>query len=331
MNLITLPQGQLITKPGVYDLTMDAYHGQPCDGPSISSGGLRTIWNKSPAHFWHESRMNPANWEDRPIEEGSVETERVFIHDGDRPHFALGRAAHHLLFLGRKGFDAEYAVRPEKWKDWRTDAAKSWRAEQIKAGLTIITDAELADIAGMARSLAENPLVKRGLLDGQVERSLIWKDELTGIWLKSRPDNLTTSGSDASDLKTTTAVDDETIERTLGGLGYHVQGDLVRRGMKAVLGVDMTSFALVFVEKTAPWCNRVIEIHPEDLVRGSMQIDVAAAEFANCVATGVWPGPGGYAKDAEYMPLPVWARKRIDAQLERAKADAHSPFATAAE
>lgn len=79
-------------------------------------------------------------------------------------------------------------VRPDQWSDWRTSASKEWKAEQLEAGKTIITDAELVLITGMARSLGAHPLVKAGILDGVVERSLIFKDKKTGVWLKSRPD-----------------------------------------------------------------------------------------------------------------------------------------------
>ena len=38
-ELLKLAPGELITKPGVYDIPIDYYHAQPCDGPSISSSG----------------------------------------------------------------------------------------------------------------------------------------------------------------------------------------------------------------------------------------------------------------------------------------------------
>src|SRR5690606_40911224 len=77
------------------------------------------------------------------------------VCSSDLPHFNIGRAAHHLLYLGRKGFDAEFVVRPSEWKDWRTAAARDWRDEQIKAGKTIITDGELAQIRSEERRVGE--------------------------------------------------------------------------------------------------------------------------------------------------------------------------------
>lgn len=326
MNAIKLSPGQKITAPGVYDLTMAEYHGQPCVEPSISSSGLRTIWAKSPAHYFEESSLNPDRFETQIIDGVEV---LVPKEEEDRPHFSLGRAAHHLLFLGRKGFDAEFAVRPSKWKDWRTADARAWKAEQIKAGLTIITDHELALIAGMARSLADHPLVKAGILDGAVERSLIYRDAYTGVWLKSKPDNITTDSGDYSDLKTTTSVDTRSLQRTIADFHYQMQGALVGMASQAVLGVEMQSFSLVFVEKDPPHCVRVVTLHPEDLVRGRMQVQAAALQFASCIKTGHWPGPGGDGRDAEDLTIDDFARKRIDARLEELKAS--EPLQHAAE
>lgn len=294
-----LPEGGKITTPGVYALTMAEYHGDVCDSPSISSSGLRLIWSQSPAHYWYESPYNPQPPEAK-----------------ERPHFSIGRAAHHLLYQGRTGFDAEFAVRPERWKDWRTDAAKEWRAEQLAAGLTIITDAELEAIAGMARSLAAHPLVKAGILDGAVERSLIFKDPKTGVWIKSRPDNIPHGSRLFADLKSTDSVSDDSLGRSLASFGYHMQAATVGMAAEAVLGQTMEEFALVWVEKSPPYCVRVTVLTGADLERGRMQVRAAVDRFTECLASGVWPGPGGVRKDAEYLQLPAWAAKRIDTELE---------------
>lgn len=299
--------GEVITEPGCFiDMPMDAYHGQPCDGPSISSSGLRTIWSQSPAHYFHESSLNPNR---EPQKE--------------RAHFSLGRAAHHLLLIGRKGFDEDFVVRPDQWSDWRTSASKEWKAEQLKAGKTIITDAELALITGMARSLGAHPLVKAGILDGVVERSLIFKDKKTGVWLKSRPDAIPHGSGLYSDLKSCDSVSDASLERSLGTFGYHCQGALVGWASEEVLSRQMEDFALVWVESKPPHCVRVTVLTGEDLDRGRMQLRRAIDQFAECVATGIWPGPGGDRQDAEYLTLPPWAAKQIDQRLEVIAAEAN--------
>lgn len=305
LSPLKLPEGAKITTAGVYDLPMSVYHGDCCDAPSVSSSGLRTIWSQSPAHYFYTSPYNPFPPEPE-----------------DRPHFSIGRAAHHLLYLGRKGFDDEFAVRPSDWKDWRTAASREWRDERIKAGLTIITDGELEKITGMARSLGAHPLVKAGILDGAVERSLIWKDQ-SGIWLKSRPDNIPKGSGLFADLKTTDSVADESLGRSLASFGYHMQAALVAMASEAVLGREMEEFAFVWVEKNPPHCVRITVLTGADIERGRMQLRRSIDQFAACVRSGDWPGPGGGRKDAEYLELPAYAANRIDRELEIRAAEAN--------
>ena len=298
-----------ITEPGVYAIPIDVYHGQPTAGPSISSSGLRTIWSQSPAHYFIDSPLNPNR---APSE--------------DRAAFALGRLAHKMLLEGSEGLQAEFVTRPACWSDWRTKEAKTWRDEQIAAGLTVITDADLAAVTGMAESLARHPLVEAGILDGYVERSLLWQDKETGVWLKSRPDVVPQASGLYSDLKTTASVSDEDLQRSLAGFGYHMQAALVGMAAEAVIGQPMEEFALVWVEKAPPHCVRVTVLSGADLERGQGQLRVAINQFAECVETGVWPGPGGVRRDAEYLMLPAWAAKQIDTRLEveGAENDNHS-------
>lgn len=303
-NPTTLAPGALIDRDGVFALSMTEYHGQPTVGPSVSSSGLRTIWADSPAHFWCRSRMNPAR-----------------LPEEDKPHFTLGRLAHRLLLEGRTDFDREFVVRPDQWSDWRSKDAKAWRESVQASGLTVITQEDLELVTGMARGLAAHPLVKAGILDGYVERSLIWKEPASGVWLKSRPDNIPSDGPDVSDLKTTTSVATEDLARTIASFGYHAQGALVGMGVKAVLGREMETFTLVFVETKPPHCVRVVTIKPDDIARGEQQIRAAIDMFAECVASGDWPGPGGVQQDAEYLDLPNWARTSIDNRLQVIAAD----------
>lgn len=305
-NPLPMPLSGKIKDPGVYALPIEVYHGQPTVGPSISSSGLRTIWAQSPAHYYVDSALNPK----RVVKE-------------DRPAFAVGRLAHKLLLEGSDGLADEFVTRPDCWSDWRTKDAKEWREAQIAAGKTVITEADLQAVTGMAESLARHPLVEAGVLDGFVERSLIWQDKETGVWLKSRPDVIPRASGLFSDLKTTTSVADDEMARSLASFGYHMQAALVGMASEAVLGRPMEDFALVWVEKAPPHCVRVTVLTGADLERGRMQLRRSIDQFAASVKTGEWPGPGGTRRDAEYLELPTWAAKRIDQQLEVAAAEAN--------
>lgn len=290
---------QKITKAGVYRISIDRYHNDVnlCDGPSVSSSVLRTIFNQSPAHYWCYSPMNP---------------ERIVPKE--EAHFVLGRACHWCL-LGEDAFSTQFIARPEKWDSWRTNDAKAWKADQENAGRTVLLPSQIETIRGMAKALSQNALVQAGLLNGEVERSLIWKDKETGIYLKSRPDCIPTDSGDVADLKTTTDVAYDELSRTIGMLSYHMQAALVGEGFTAVFERPMTSFSLCFIEKEPPYCVRVVTLKDCDLERGRKQNRAALRIFADCVEKGVWPGPGD-AEEASFIEIPAWMQTRIDKELE---------------
>jgi hypothetical protein len=300
--IITKWNGQPITKPGIYSgVPMDVYHGANlCDGPSISSSGLRKIVNQSPAHYFCESPYNP---------------DRVDQKETDALTF--GRAAHHLL-LGEDDFNTLYVVRPDKWDSWRTDAAKAWKRDQEAEGRTVLLSTQLDVIRGIARSLSVHPLIDAGILNGLIEHTIVWRCKDTGVWLKVRPDAIPNDAGDFADLKTTTSVQSADLARAIAEHGYHMQAALIAAGWHALTGEDIASFSFVFVEKSPPYCTRIVTLKDDDLARGERQNVVAIKTFAKCMETGEWPGPGG--ADAEYLALPAWAQTRIDHQLEIAEA-----------
>lgn len=292
-----------ITADGVYQVSIDAYHNDPTlfDGPSVSSSGLRTISNKSLAHYWADSPMNPEREDDE--EESAA--------------FILGRAAHHLL-LGEDSFSTQFIARPDTidgaaWQGNRT-ACKNWLADMANAGRTVLKPDQIKNIRGMAKSLAKHPLIKAGILNGLIERTMVHKDKETGIYLKSRPDAIPTDSGDYADLKTTPTVDFIELQKTVAKYGYHQQGALVGEVHKAVFARPMTSFSLVFVESKAPWCVRVVTLRDGDLARGHEQNREALHRLKGALTTNAWPGPGDY-NEADFLDLPDWKRARIDLDL----------------
>lgn len=302
-----------ISKAGIYtDIPLERYHSADiCDGPSVSSSGLRRLFSLSPAHFYAQWPGNPEA--DEPE---------------DKAHFAMGRAVHHLFLrdLSAGSFSDLFVIQPDEYPDKLTgvlkkwthsaDYCKRWRELQRRAGLSILTQADFQNIRGMANSLASHPIVQAGALNGQIERSIFWQDEETGLWIKIRPDVRPTTSVDFVDLKTTTSVLWPDIQKTIAEFGYHQQGALICEGAKRVLRVDNPTFTLIFVEKKKPWCVRVVTLEDEDLARGAKANRYALDAIARCLKSGRWPGPGGDREDAERIRLPVWAQGQIDSKLE---------------
>lgn len=291
--------GTKITVPGAYlNMPMNVYHGRPTKEPSVSSTGLRTIFQMSPAHFWQNYAYNP-----EPDEDDSEETKAMI----------LGRAAHHLL-LGEKDFYSEFVMRPEelhgmKWQSNRKDC-KQWVAEHELDGYTILTNAMLDQIKGMARGLSRQPLVQQGILNGVVEVSMFWRDEETGVWLKSRPDNIPNDSGDFADLKCVADITSDGISRGLSERGYHQQGALVGEGSSKVLNISMQSFSLVYVEQKTPFWSRVDPVSLEDLGDGVRENHAALRLFKKCWDAGYWPGPENRVGDGGFVRRSQYSRDR---------------------
>lgn len=321
MNIIPW-NGLPITEPGIYSgIPIDTYHSLEIMPPGvrcISSTGVRTAVGESGAHFWDSSVYNP-NRKER----------------GQTESMILGRAAHHLL-LGEADFRRSFVVQPATYihpkdgeKDWNNNATvcRNWKKLQAEAKLTVITDGQVEKIKGMAASMARHPMIKAGALSGYIEHSFFWRDEETGLWLKWRPDALPEGSLDVFDLKCVSAVDFDSVERSIGDYLYNVQGAMGRAAFRAILGVEMTSFSLLCVESTRPHCVAPFELetgghtYSDGQTResamdlGERQLRAGLNLIAKGFATGEWSGPGGTVSDARSIGLNKWAQKQAEMRL----------------
>lgn len=303
---VTVWDKKPITEPGLYsEIPIETYHEQLTEGVSVSSGVLRTTFYQSPAHAYVDSYLNPDR-QPRVVSEAMI----------------LGQAAHHI-HLGEAHFGRHFIVRPETYpskegpKPWHggSNYCREWLAAQSEAKLTVVTPEQIVKIRAMAKTLAAHPLIQAGVLNGLIEHSMVWQDQETGLWLKSRPDAIPTDSADFSDLKTIADITDDGIARAIYEHGYHMQGALIREGAREVLGMEMESFSLVFIESKLPFCARVKTLKPADLDLGERQNRTALRLLARCVERNEWPGPGGVQSDADYTEIPDWGRKNIEYRL----------------
>jgi hypothetical protein len=307
---ITRWNGGRIDRAGCYSgIPLNVYHSQCCVGPSVSSGNLRRVLEcngGSAAHFYSEWSGNP-----RPVPRK------------ENREMILGRAAHHLL-LGEPNFRMYYAIRPERFDSWRTQASQDWRAEQEAQGLSVLTPEDILSIKGMADSLAVAQLAPsedlqkpamyvHELLVGQIEISFIWQDEFTGLWIKARPDAAPTSG-DFGDLKTTASVQYYDLVRALSRGAHHQAAANVLQGAKVCTDIVMQSFALVYCERDPPYCVRPVFLKDDDIARGARQNRAALSIIARGLETGHWPGPGGN-RVIERIDLSDWYRGAADFEI----------------
>jgi hypothetical protein len=216
------------------------------------------------------------------------------------------------------------------WRETKEDQGNAWssNADWCRAwtqvaeafGWTILTPAQIDSIRGMAGRLPwqegiedcglANMAIARHALRGLVEHTIVALDRETGVWLKARPDVVPVDGTEANDFKTTQAVTDKAIQKTLDDYRYDMQADLTAQCLLGAADIQLTSFALIFAMKGTPHACRAVEMKPSDLAEAQADNRVAIRTFAHCLDTGRWPGPGGVAGDAAYIERSSFSRER---------------------
>ena len=296
----------LISRNGIYDLTNAQYHGQPCDGPSVSASGLKMIIGESPAAFWRQSDLNPAG------ERGP-----------QKPAFRIGSAAHTLLLEPEK-IAAEIAVIPQAMLavngSTNTSAAKEFIADAIYNGKTPIKPGEWLDIQHMRDALAAHPHARRALTKGKPEVSLIMRDAATGVWLKSRPDFMPeSSGFYIVDYKTTADLSSWDKAACID-LRYDIQAALMLWAAREVAGIEPKGILYLVQEKKPPFQVAMLAFSVDNIGTRALldcaRLDLRQAidTFDICLKTGNWPT--GYELPREITP-PGWHQKSAEFRLEQ--------------
>jgi hypothetical protein len=284
MTAATEPQAEAPALGLHTDLSNEAYHA---DKTSLSSSGARKLLPPScPAKFRYE--------QDNP--QPATKT------------FDYGNAAHKEVLGNGPGLfvvDADL---------WNTDAIRDEVAAIRAAGGIPLKQHEMDMVKAMAEAIRRHPLAA-ALLDpayGAPEQSGFWIDAPTGIRRRVRFDWLPSIHSGRliiPDYKTATDASEEAMQKDIAKYGYNCQAAWYEEATQALdLGGEDAEMLLIVQEKKPPYLVNVIGFDFFSREIGRAKNRAAIEKFAECTATGRWPG---YA-DAEpnYLGLPGYAENR---------------------
>lgn len=268
---------------GVVDMPAEEYHQHP----ALSSSGARKLLPPScPALFKHER-------------DHGQPTKRVF---------EIGTAAHKtVLGVGPK----LVLVDADRWD---TKAIKERLVEIRAAGDIPLKRPEFEQVEAMAKALREHPYAG-ALFDpdrgGRAEQNLFWTDKETGVDCRARVDWLPATRRGRlilPDYKSADKVDRESIDKALHNYGYAMQAPWYLDAITALGLAENVGFLFVAQMKTPPYLVTVAEVDAESLQIGRDYNRRAREVFAECTATGRWPG---FSDDNPIVVgLPGYARNR---------------------
>jgi PDDEXK-like domain of unknown function (DUF3799) len=274
-----------VADPGVYDIPAAVYHADPVPGGSLSSTGARKVL-ECPAKFeWDRRHPQPTR---KTFDLGSA-AHRVVLEDG--PELVLIDAA-----------------------EWRSNAVKAQVAAVREAGGIPLKPDEYRMVHDMAEALRRHPVAGPTFApgSGRAEQSLFWRDHMTGVSRRARPDwmKYTRSGRlIAVDYKTTADASLDGISKSVLNYRYDQQAAWYRSGMRELGLHDDPGFVFVFQEKVAPYVVTVVELTAVTHKIGRARNRQALELYARCTESGYWPG---YADENEpsLVALPGWAENK---------------------
>lgn len=275
----THSKGDHAVKPGIHtDITNEDYHA----GPGISKTGLWTIATRSPLHYRFGQRK-------------------------EKKHFDFGEACH-LAVLQPELFEQRVYRGPEdrrgnKWKDVVEYC-------QIEDKLPL-TSGDYDEVLAIRDVIHADPWIHSIITGGapMVEASGYWTDPETDTLCRCRPDLYREDLGIILDVKSAHNAHPETFDNAVVNYGYHAQEAFYSDGWRA-LGKPVEGFVFLAFEKEPPYAYAVYELPPSIVEEGRAIIRRALTTYAECEASGEWPG---YGKGVQELSFKRWAYRLTEA------------------
>lgn len=227
------------------------------------------------------------------------------------PSLIFGRAFH-CLVLQPDLFDAQFAQNPpcpagQNPKGWpNTKKCKELKAQIEFSGRTILTDVQWDSCHRMHESLMGSPSKALDMLmaASAAEVSYVADDPVTGVRCKARTDLEIESAGIVADLKMTASASRSSFSLSIEKFGYDLRHafyeDLLNEARPGVFDHHV----LLAVEGSPPFEKRVFELVPSAVEKGRREKIRLMALYAQCEASGVWPG---YEDKVEAIDVPEWS------------------------
>jgi hypothetical protein len=168
---------------------------------------------------------------------------------------------------------------------------KAWLEFKEAHGGLLMTEQEALPLKRMVESVRNHPKA-RWLLDadGDVEQSLFWTDDHTGLPLKMRYDRLSRFGAQVvlCDIKTAADVDARSFRRAATTFQYHRQAAFYCDGIELTTGDWPEGFCFVTVRNAPPYNCEVYELVDSAIQLGRQQNRAAIDDLARRLASNDW-------------------------------------------
>lgn len=277
------------------DLSNELYH---LDRTALSSTGLKTLLKKSPAHF-------KALWT-----KGSdgLEEKEAFRY-GSLCHLAiLEPEKFKQSFIREPVFQAptqkgEMSTRSKEALKMKDDWYASLKPDQI-----VVTEKDYENIQGTIASILNHKKASQVIQGATVELSGYFRDPVTGIKCRIRPDIYHQDKKVLIDFKTTVDASKQIFSNQIDRLLYHVSLIFYGEGIRQITGSEPLYYAFLAVEKEDPWAVSLYWLDKQSIETAKAWYYNGMQIMKNCLEKNKFPAY--QADEAEEISLPPWAHSR---------------------
>lgn len=282
-----------ITEPGLYAISLERHHSQPCTSFSVTSGGLRTVELGTPADFWAFHKLNPNRFDGEETDALRLGAAMAYMVEAG-PNRVLEHFNLHAEDKPRKPTKPQIAAYNEgRGSDAAIASVEYWA--KVDADPTgYLTKEEFEEICTMGAVL-ERDANAMAVMRGLPEVTMAWQDEITGIWVLSRPDVISMAPT-VIDFKKCAVrggyFSGGFVDRRIEDGGWRQQIALGCEGVEKLFGEWPAAAGIVAQLGSPPYHVITRAMEEEDLRIAQFQNRRALNRIHECLTSGHWPGPG---------------------------------------
>ena len=224
-------------------------------------------------------------------------------------------SAFHKIVLEPETFDKEFMIMPHfdrRTKEGRLGYENLMNKVQGEC-ITLITKEQYDTICGMRDSIMSNPYARK-LINGNIEQSMYFTDDLTKVECKCRPDvwRKVADRVVITDLKSAKSVMPNDFMRDCVKYHYDLQTAMYRDGASKVLGVpkDNIDFVFIAVEKKPPYLLNIMQADTYVIQKGEADFREYIGTYKECLEDGVFYGLNGKNGIINTLSLPDYLIKK---------------------
>lgn len=232
----------------------------------------------------------------------------------------IGSAAH-VIYLEPEKVESEIVIITAD--NWLTKDAREQRAQAYLNKKIPLLPKNWDLIFLMRDGFFKNKAVAEYTKNVLIEQTLIWKDPITGIWCKARPDII---GKDPAgnpfmaNFKTQANIHPDKFAAVVNERGYHQQADWYLQGYKIITG-EILDYVYLAQEKEAPYMAAPFRVGNQSMEAAFRLNRRALQLYADCLAKNEWHGYRAYNQmDRDTVitvDIPAWAMMRLEDRFEQ--------------